>query len=104
LAQWKNGVDPKIFEKAKAAATAGVTLSGKHPDVSAMIKIIPDDCLKCHMRNSLMVPPFAKLLHAIYLVGGMENPFLAYYRGTCTNCHKLDQKTGAWHIGSGEAK
>jgi hypothetical protein len=104
LAQWKDGADPKIFEKAKAAAPKGKTLVGKHPDVSAEIRTIPDDCLQCHMRDSQMAPPFAKLLHAIHLVGGKENHFLTVSNGTCTNCHKLDQKTGTWHIGSGEAK
>lgn len=104
LAQWKNGADPKVFEKAKAAAPEGKTLAGKHPDVSAQIQVIPNDCLACHMRDSQMAPPFAKLLHAIHLVGGKDNHFLAVVKGTCTNCHKLDAKTGAWHMGSGAAK
>jgi len=104
LAQWKNGTDPKIFKKAKAAAPEGKILAGKHPDVVGKIKIIPDDCLKCHMRDSKIAPPFAKMLHTIHLVGGKENHFLAMSKGTCTSCHKLDQKTGAWHIGNGEAK
>ena len=103
LAKWKNGADPDIFAKAKAAAPAGAVLTGKHPDVS-WIKVIPNDCLTCHKRDSQKAPPFAKLLHTIHLVGGQENHFLANGRGTCTSCHKLDQKTGAWHIGSGEAK
>jgi hypothetical protein len=103
LAKWKNGADPDIFAKAKAAAPAGAVLTGKHPDVS-WIKVIPDDCLKCHKRDSQQAPPFARLLHTIHLVGGKENHFLTKARGTCTSCHKLDQKTGAWHIGSGLAK
>jgi len=44
LAKWKNGADPKFLEKAKAAAPEGRTLTGKHPDVSALVKVIPDDC------------------------------------------------------------
>ena len=104
IAQWKNGVDPKVLPKAKAAAPEGKTIVGKHPDVAARITTIPDDCLTCHGRDSKNAPPFAKLLHAIHLVGGEENHFLAVYKGNCTNCHKLDQKTGTWRIGSGKAK
>jgi hypothetical protein len=104
LAKWKDAVDPEILQKAKAAAPEGKVLAGKHPDVATRIKTIPDDCLKCHGRNSQSAPPFAKLLHAIHLVGGQQNHFLTIANGTCTSCHKLDQKTGAWHLGSGEAK
>ena len=104
LAEWKNGADPEILEKAKAAAPAGRTLAGKHPDISALVKVIPNDCLMCHSRDSWIAPPFAKLLHAIHLVGGTENHFLARANGTCTSCHKLDEKTGTWHLGSGEER
>ncbi len=51
LAQWKNGTDPKIIEKAQAAVPEGKTLAGKHPDVSAQIRFIPNDCLMCHGRR-----------------------------------------------------
>jgi len=104
LARWRDGANPKVFEKAKAAAPAGKILAGKHPDVAAQIQVIPNDCLMCHMRDSQAAPPFAKLLHAIHLVGGKENHFLASAQGTCTHCHKLDPKTGALRLGSGDAK
>jgi hypothetical protein len=104
LAQWRKGADPRILAKAKAAAPEGRTLTGKHPDVAGQIKIIPDDCLKCHKRDAQMAPPFAKLLHTIHLAGGPENHFLTMAKGTCTSCHKLDLKTGAWHMGSGAAQ
>jgi hypothetical protein len=104
LAGWKNGVDPDILEKAQAAAPDGRTLTGKHPDISALIKTIPDDCFMCHARDSRVAPPFTRLLHAIHLVGGKENHFLTVANGTCTSCHKLDQKTGAWGLGSGQDK
>ncbi len=29
---------------------------------------------------------------------------LAGAEGTCTYCHKLDPKTGAWHLASGQVK
>jgi len=104
LATWQAGASPEIVEKARAAAPAGRTLTGKHPDVKALVKVIPDDCLMCHVQNSRVAPPFSKLLHAIHLVGGKENHFLTFANGTCTSCHKLDEKTGTWHLGSGEEK
>jgi len=104
LARWRDGADPQVFEKAKAAAPAGKLLAGKHPDVAAQIQVIPNDCLMCHMRDSQAAPPFAKLLHTIHLVGGKENHFLTGPQGTCTHCHKLDPKTGALRLGSGDAK
>jgi hypothetical protein len=105
LAKWHvSGADVKILEKAQAAAPAGKKLTGKHPDVSALVKVIPDDCLMCHNRDSRAVPPFSKMLHAIHLIGGKENHFLSMIHGTCTNCHKLDEKTGTWRVGSGEEK
>ena len=104
LAQWKNGADPKVLEKAQAAAPANRILAGKHPDIAAQIQVIPNDCLMCHGRDSQSAPPFAKLQHTLHLVGGKENRFLAAAQGTCTHCHKLDPKTGAWHLGSGDAK
>lgn len=104
LAGWKKDTDPRILEKARAAAPAGRTLAGRHPDISALVKIVPDDCLMCHSRDSWAAPPFTKLLHAIHLVGGTENHFLTLANGTCTSCHKLDEKTGTWLLGSGEEK
>ena len=104
LAGWKEASDPRILEKARAAAPAGRTLAGRHPDISALVKIVPNDCLMCHSRDSWAAPPFTKLLHAIHLVGGTENHFLTLASGTCTSCHKLDDKTGTWYLGSGEEK
>lgn len=104
IAGWKVKPDLKILEKARAAAPIGKTITGEHPDIKALVKTIPDDCLMCHVRDSRVAPPFAKLLHEIHLVGGKENHFLTLANGTCTSCHKLDQKTGTWRLGSGIEK
>ena len=104
MEKWRQGASPKLLAKAQAAAPEGTKLSGKHPDAASLIAVIPTDCLKCHSGNSKLAPPFKKLLHTIHLSGGKENSFLATYKGTCTNCHKLDQKTGAWSLGSGSEK
>jgi hypothetical protein len=105
LAKWHTaGADSGTLEKARAAAPEGRIPSGKHPDIQALVKVIPDDCFMCHVRDSRVAPPFSKLLHEIHLVGGKDNHFLTKANGTCTSCHKLDEKTGMWHLGSGAEK
>lgn len=101
LAKWKDGVEPKYLKLAQAGMSAGVTLTGKHPDVGALVKVIPDDCLMCHRGGSEKVPEFEVLLHAIHLTGGADNHYIMNFGGQCMNCHKLDAKTGKWHLGSG---
>ncbi|HOY68100.1 MAG TPA: hypothetical protein PLP29_14520 [Candidatus Ozemobacteraceae bacterium] len=103
LKHWETAVDPKYFAKGKAAAPAGVPLTGKHPDVREGVKTIPTDCLQCHRSDSTTVPPFSRLLHLIHLENSRENHFLANYGGQCTHCHKLDPETGHWGLGSGTA-
>ena len=104
LARWKDKCEPEVMAKAQAAAPAGITLKGKHPDVTALVKIIPDDCLMCHSRDSKTVPPFARMLHLIHLTDKADNHFLSKAKGTCTSCHKLDEKSGTWRVGSSEVK
>jgi hypothetical protein len=105
LAKWHTaGADSGILEKARAAAPEGRIPTGKHPDIQALVKVIPDDCFMCHVRDSRVAPPFTKLLHEIHLVGGKDNHFLTKANGACTSCHKLDEKTGMWHLGSGVEK
>lgn len=94
LAAWQQGAAPKLLEKARAAAPAGVTLTGKHPAVSGAVSDVPRKCLACHGKASTKAPPFAVMLHAIHLEGGAENHFVSLFGGSCTHCHKLDAKTG----------
>jgi len=100
LAKWQTGADPEIVAKAQAAAPGGRKLTGKHPDIQALVKTIPDDCLMCHVQSSVVAPPFSKLLHAIHLVGGKDNHFLTMANGTCTSCHNLTRKQGrgVWEV------
>ncbi|PIQ23311.1 hypothetical protein COW36_08185 [bacterium (Candidatus Blackallbacteria) CG17_big_fil_post_rev_8_21_14_2_50_48_46] len=105
LKGWQKAADEKILAKAQGTMPAGIKLEGKHPDVSHLIKTIPNDCLMCHSTQTSTpqrVPEFRKMIHAIHLVGGKDNHFISNYGGTCTHCHKLDPKTGAWSIGSGQ--
>jgi hypothetical protein len=101
MKQWYTEVPAPLLEKARAAASAGATLKGKHPVVAASLQDIPGGCLRCHAKTSKTAPPFAQLLHAVHLTGGAENPFLTFFQGECTHCHKLDRATGTWSIPSG---
>ena len=98
-------VPPALLARAQAAAPAGVTLKGRHPETKPEVfQNIPRGCLECHGRAAREAPPFARLLHAIHLQGGEANHFLTMFQGECTLCHKLDAGTGAWSIPSGPEK
>jgi cytochrome c553 len=96
-------VAPALLAKAQAAAPKGVKLKGKHPNVAAMIKSIPDGCLKCHTKTSKSIPALGQMLHLVHLTGGDASKFLKG-AGTCASCHKLDETTGAQPIPSGAEK
>ena len=102
LAKWNKEVDPECLKMAQAAAPPEIKLKGQHPDVSSKVEIILDDCFKCHKKESKTVPPLGDMMHSIHLVGGKDNHFIAHAQGSCTHCHKLDKKTGTWHLGSGK--
>jgi hypothetical protein len=107
IREWQEKVPAELLEKAKQAAPRGMEIEGKHPKVRADLTTaeIPKACFECHAehpRNKKNAgPPFTRLVHLIHLVGGEDNHFMTYYQGECTNCHKLDQKTGQWSLGSG---
>lgn len=78
---------------------------GKHPDVSAMVTTVPDDCVMCHseqMAEGMGTEPLGPMMHKIHLVGGAENHFIAGYQGQCTHCHGFKEETGEFSIKSGE--
>jgi len=104
MSRWNKKVEPKLLDKAQAAAPAGVTLKGKHPLVPASLKNIPASCNSCHSKTSKTAPPFASLIHTIHLSGGEDNHFLTIFQGECTPCHKMNPKTGVWSIPSGPEK
>lgn len=101
LAQWNEKVEPKLLAAAKAAAADPEKITGRHPKAAGALKNIPGGCLMCHGKDSKNAPPFARMIHLIHLTGGSENPYMTYYQGDCTHCHKLDTRTGTWRIPSG---
>lgn len=102
MAKWVEKVEPRMLARAQLAA-GDVKLTGKHPKSTTALASVPQKCLTCHSKASKKAPPFAKLMHALHLVGGKDNHFMTYYQGDCTHCHKLDQKTGEWKVPSGPA-
>ncbi len=78
---------------------------GKHSDVSAMVNIIPNDCVMCHseqMAVGMGTEALGPMMHKIHLVGGADNYFIAGYEGQCTHCHGFDEAMGEFSIKSGE--
>ncbi|MEK7474407.1 MAG: hypothetical protein AAB152_02130 [Candidatus Coatesbacteria bacterium] len=103
LAGLTKEVPAALLAKSQAAAPKGVKLKGKHPNVAAMIKSIPDGCLKCHTKTSKSIPALSQLMHVIHMTGGDANKFLKS-GGACASCHKLDEATGLQPIPSGAEK
>jgi formate-dependent nitrite reductase cytochrome c552 subunit len=105
LKAWTAGkVEPGLLAQSKATAPAGVTLKGKHPPAEDSVEDIPAACLDCHDAASKKAPPFSRLLHLVHLTGGVKNVYVTTFKSDCTNCHKLDAKTGEWSIPSGPEK
>jgi len=104
LAKWTAGkVDPGLLAKSKASSPTGLALKGKHPSAEDSLEDIPSGCLDCHSADSKKAPPFSRLMHVVHLTGA-NNTYVANYKGDCTNCHKLDTKTGEWSTASGPEK
>jgi hypothetical protein len=101
---WFKSVEPELLNKVQAAAPAGVTLKGVHPQASAAWRNIPAACLACHKARAASAPAFDSMIHIIHLTGGDQNHYLTAYQGECTNCHKLNQTIGVWTIPSGPEK
>ena len=77
---------------------------GNHPDVTAMINTVPDDCLVCHGETTaegMGTDPLAPILHRMHLVGMGENDFITGSQGQCTHCHALNKDTGQMRTKAG---
>lgn len=97
-------VDPGLLARSQAAAPKSAKLKGKHPNVAAMLKSIPDGCLKCHTKTSKTIPALSQLMHVIHLAPGAEHDAFVKAAGACASCHKLDPSTGAQPVPSGPEK
>jgi hypothetical protein len=105
MAAWTKAVPEPLLAKARAASSDPAKVKGKHLPMPNVKANTPQTCLAgCHKKGSVIAPPFAHLMHIIHLVGGADNRFIAQNQGECTYCHKLDQKTGTWRVGTGPEK
>lgn len=74
-----------------------------HPDVSKMVKSVPDGCAVCH-KEGAKIPSLAKVVHMVHFgPDATKNVFVQHYSGSCLNCHKLDVTTGAMSVKTGKA-
>ena len=105
LQAWTAGkIEPGLLAQSKASAPAGLTLKGKHPAAEDSLEDIPGACLDCHDAGSKKAPPFARLLHLVHLVGGVNNDYVTTFKSDCVHCHKLNVQTGEWSMPSGPEK
>jgi len=69
----------------------------KHPDITKMVKNVPNDCKMCHKAGG-KVPELAIVLHKAHFERGADNHFIAFYQGACLNCHKFAPATGVMSV------
>ncbi len=74
----------------------------KHPQIEKIVKIVPNDCLKCH-KEGTKPGDFNSVIHKIHFSNPQENHFVLHYNGDCLNCHKLDMNTFKMGVKSGPA-
>ena len=104
FSHWTEKVEPKLLDKAQAATSEGVILTGKHPFETESLKDIPSACIECHNSLSQKAPSFGQMVHIIHLTGGQENHYMTLFQGECTYCHKFNPMTGKWFVPSGAEK
>lgn len=56
----------------------------------------PKSCVTCHKEGGKQ--PFSQILHKAHLTGSDNHYVSSYSDALCTNCHKLDTKTGNWSV------
>ena len=71
-----------------------------HPNVSAMIKTLPDDCGICHKSGTPLGGLNAQT-HRLHYQNPSENHFVTGYQGECLACHTLNSATGSVGTKSG---
>lgn len=62
-----------------------------HPDVSKIVKSVPDGCLVCHDKAGSKIP-FNKVIHNVHL--SKNSYYLVEFQGNCLNCHNYNADTG----------
>jgi hypothetical protein len=71
-----------------------------HPKVEKIVKTVPKDCLICHKTGG-KAPEFNTVMHRVHFAKPAENAFVTAFKGSCLNCHTLDQATGTMNVKTG---
>ncbi len=72
----------------------------KHPDISAIVKVVPTDCMKCH-KPAVKTPTLGVAVHKAHFINGEKSVFATRFKGDCNTCHRLDVKTYKMGVKSG---
>jgi len=74
----------------------------KHPDITKIVKKVPDGCMMCHKAGAKM-GNIDVVLHKAHFENPTTNHFVAFYQGSCLSCHKIDTTTGIMAVKSAAA-
>ncbi len=73
-----------------------------HPDISRIVKKVPDGCLMCH-KGGGKAPALGLLSHKVHFLGDAADDFLTKDKGQCLSCHSLDKSSGNVKVKSAPA-
>ena len=73
-----------------------------HPDISKIVKKIPDSCELCH-KGTGKTPALANAVHKVHYQEPANNHFVTEFKGQCLNCHQLNMTNGDMKVKSGPA-
>jgi len=65
---------------------------GKHPDITEIVKTIPDDCMNCHKEGT--EHSIGNIAHHEHYKNPETNTFISEYQGSCFSCHSMDIEKG----------
>lgn len=79
---------------------AGLKELEGHPDITRIVKNLPQDCSMCHKAN-MPAGALNTITHKFHYQNPDENHFISYYAGDCLACHALNASTGVMSVKSG---
>jgi hypothetical protein len=89
-------VTPKDGDKRLNAVVKGIP---KHPALG-MVKIVPNDCMKCH-KAAVKAIPFGASAHKSHYGKAEKSQFVQMFHGSCTHCHDFNATSGLMTLKSG---
>lgn len=61
----------------------------RHPDITAVVKSLPEDCAICHKAGTA-AQPMDTILHKSHYGKRLDSVFVRVYGGDCLSCHAID--------------